>query len=234
MKSIVKELGEVNFPSFEGEQYYMIPFFKRNGLPKHMSRWQETVDQMLVGVETDDPIYIMIDQGLVKKETSHRRPGVHIDGFWIPDVSNTNSDQGIDVSLVSEELREFYQEQQKIRCHQTHITRLSAHGMPSYPGHTSQPVKRPQKPIQRPKNFEEAIILASNIRGCVAYTGDWHGEIGTGGDCSHIDLSGLDRVELQANKAYVGNVAMLHESVPLDAECYRTLVRLNVPGFELQ
>ena len=55
----------VTFPEFTGERVYMQKFFKRTGLPSNLSRWQVTVDKMLQGVETDNAIYIMIDQGIV-------------------------------------------------------------------------------------------------------------------------------------------------------------------------
>ena len=81
--SRVVEIGKVEFPAFLGERVYMREFRLETGLPTDLKRWQNTVDQMLVGVDTDEPIYLMIDQGVVKANTSHRRPGAHIDGYWI-------------------------------------------------------------------------------------------------------------------------------------------------------
>ena len=84
--SYVEQRGKVNFPEFTGERVYMKEFYKEKGLPSELSRWQNTVDSMLEGVETDGPIYLMIDQGVVKGGTSHRRSGLHVDGYWIPGV----------------------------------------------------------------------------------------------------------------------------------------------------
>lgn len=81
--SRVVEMGRVEFPEFLGERIYMREFRLETGLPADLKRWQPTVDQMLVGVDTDEPIYLMVDQGMVKANTSHRRPGAHIDGYWI-------------------------------------------------------------------------------------------------------------------------------------------------------
>lgn len=78
----------------------------------------------------------------------------------------------------------------------------------------------------------EGIILASSVAGCDALLGEYEGEIGEGGDCSRLDLSALERVRLEAGRAYAGNVTMVHESVPIPFNCKRTLVRLNVPGWE--
>lgn len=76
----------------------------------------------------------------------------------------------------------------------------------------------------------EAIVLASDVIGCIAYVGDVTGIPMEGGDCSHLELSGLRKVILEPNVAYIGNVFMIHESVPVSEDCQRTLVRLNLPG----
>ena len=85
--SYVEQRGKVNFPEFTAERVYMKEFYKEKGLPSELSRWQNTVDSMLEGVETDGPIYLMIDQGVVKGGTSHRRGGLHVDGYWNPRIS---------------------------------------------------------------------------------------------------------------------------------------------------
>ena len=85
--SYVEQRGKVNFPEFTGERVYMKEFYKEKGLPSELSRWQNTVDSMLEGVETDGPIYLMIDQGVVKGGTSQRRGGLHVDGYWNPRIS---------------------------------------------------------------------------------------------------------------------------------------------------
>lgn len=82
-QSRVVEIGKVEFPAFLAERVYMQEFRLETGLPAHLKRWQPTVDQMLIGVDTDEPMYLMVDQGIVKANTSHRRPGAHIDGYWI-------------------------------------------------------------------------------------------------------------------------------------------------------
>ena len=85
--SYVEQRGKVNFPEFTGERVYMKEFYKEKGLPSELSRWQNTVDSMLEGVETDGPIYLMIDQGVVKGGTSQRRGGLPVDGSWHPRIS---------------------------------------------------------------------------------------------------------------------------------------------------
>ena len=82
MLSNVEQRGHVPFPRFTGERVYMLPFLKRNGLPDHLERWQPTVDAMLNGVDTEDTIYLMIDQSVCVPGRPTRRGGVHIDGVW--------------------------------------------------------------------------------------------------------------------------------------------------------
>lgn len=83
MQSIVQERGAVTFPTFTGERVYMREIRKSAPLPFDLARWQPTVDAMLDGVDTDGPIYMMIDQSLVQLGNTQRRPGLHIDGYWI-------------------------------------------------------------------------------------------------------------------------------------------------------
>jgi len=182
MKSELKERGQVTFPEHTGERIYMVPFTKAQGLPKEYARWQPTVDAMLADIHTDGPIYLMVDQGEVSPNKSHRRPRPHIDGNWIPEKN----------------------------CHSTG----SGSG-----GHKTK----------RGSLYDEAVILASDVSASCAYVGEFNGEFGEGGDCSHLDLSGLNRVQLQAGRAYSGNVTMIHESLPVNFTAKRTLVRLNVP-----
>jgi hypothetical protein len=80
--SEVKVGGRVSFPANNSERVYMLPFFQRDGLPLRLSRWQRTVDEMLAGIRTDRPIYLMIDQGIVGGGQTQRRPGLHIEMNW--------------------------------------------------------------------------------------------------------------------------------------------------------
>lgn len=193
--SEVQKLNSVTFPEFTGERVYMEKFYKQDGLPKHLSRWQKTVDQMLDTVDTDQPIFIMIDQGIVKPNTSHRRPGPHIDGYWIEELNSHGSSTG-------------------------------GHRM-----HTSNG-RWDTGPIWNHVDLSdlESIILASDIVGCKAYTGQWEGDIGEGGDVSHLDLKSLSNFLMDSGIAYKGNITFIHESIPLPVESQRTLVRLNLKG----
>lgn len=76
----------------------------------------------------------------------------------------------------------------------------------------------------------ELLILASDVQGCAAYLGRYFiNDVRAGGDCSHMKLRKFKRVMLEPNIAYVCTVTTIHESIPIDHDCKRTLVRINVP-----
>lgn len=192
MWSIAEKRQAVSFPEFLGERVYMREFRKRDGLPSDLKRWQKTVDAMLDGIDVDGPIYLMVDQGIVRSGNTHRRPGLHIDGYWNPGVF--------------------------------------AHGGRP-PGHGHVPTPDRPRHIHAMDWHPEALILASDVSACRAMVGQFEGVPADGGDCSHIDVSGMDEIRFQSGYAYAGNVTMLHESMPIPYDCARTLVRLNVPGW---
>ena len=192
--SRIEQRGPVPFPPFTGERHYMRPFTKRDGLPADLAHWQPTVDAMLDGVDAPGPIYIMIHQKDISPGTSHRRPGLHIDGYWIPSIQAHGGGQHV-----------------------------------AGPGAWDNDNKWKHCNFATP----EALVLASDVAASRAYAGPWQGAPGKGGDCAHIDTAGLLPVVLQAGVAYVGNVTMLHESLPVMQPTRRTLVRLNVPGWSI-
>jgi hypothetical protein len=86
MDSWIVGTGLVEFPKFKGERHYMIPFTMEKGLPAELRHWQPTVDGMLKGIRTNAEMYLMVDQMEVAAGTPHRRPGVHVDGYWNPAI----------------------------------------------------------------------------------------------------------------------------------------------------
>lgn len=82
MLSRMYNIGAVAFPEFTGERIYQVPFTKKGGLPSDLRRWQPTVDKLVESVDTDEEMYLMVDQTYVAKGDLHRRGGKHIDGNW--------------------------------------------------------------------------------------------------------------------------------------------------------
>lgn len=76
---------------------------------------------------------------------------------------------------------------------------------------------------------DQHLLLASDVVGCAAYIGEYEDTPKNGGDCSHIDVSGMQRVYMEPNTIWMGDaLTMLHESIPIAYDCFRTVVRLNV------
>jgi len=256
MQSIVQQLGTVNFPFFNGDRIHMLTIDRDKPLPEVAKRWQQTIDDMLVGIDHDGPVYLMVDQKEVKANQLHRRGGLHIDGFWVPGTMITGGRYPEQYSTMlaghvtggggshrtggdgpgrhstgdvgRHHTNDLYEEvmgrvhrKQKINERLKHIPKKpeqNAGGQ--HDTHRTNSIDWPN----------ETIILASNIPACRALVGDWGGIIGEGGDVSHLDLSHMREIQLQAGIAYAGNVTFVHESLPVLHDCQRTVVRLNVPG----
>lgn len=234
-QSVIETRGFVTFPEFMAEKVYMREFYKKDGLPEDLCRWQETVDAMLDGVETDGPIYLMIDEGIVQPGFTHRRKGLHIDGYWNPGLSAHGNGHGGGGSHKGNIDPSFFRHGPSPKVGHRPVER--GHGGRrhlSFQGHSYGHWGIPTKPKQWAEScFEEpeAIILASTLSAARGYSGVFEGPIGEGGDCSEIDLRGLTVVPMDSDRVYACNVTGLHESLPVSYECKRQLVRLNVPGW---
>lgn len=215
--SSVENVGLVTFPKFKPERIYMQKFFKNSGLPKKYSHWQDTIDQMIATVDTDQPMYLMVDSGMVKANNTHRRSGLHIDGYWIdtedmqcwgntPPRWNPKHDNEI------------------LSCH-----------APTPPHHWSKPTYDGKKPNWNEAELKhpEALILASSYTSSRGFVGQWDGFIGDGGACDTVDTSNMKEVILKKNNVYISNVGFLHESLPVQEDVERTLIRISVKNWEL-
>lgn len=208
--STVQQRGRVMFPEFTGERIYMRGFTKAGGLPPDLRRWQDTVDAMLDGVDANGPIFLMVDQARVKAASIHRRPGLHVDGYWQPALKahggGGGGEHGGHHRAVPVPLGQNVPDGDHLhRKHEQHF----------HSGHDA-----------------EGLILASNVLGCVAYAGLFDGQPGDGGDCAHIDVSALLRVDMEPGRVWAGHTLhMLHEAIPVRCDCLRTVVRLNVRGW---
>ena len=160
---------------------------------------------MLDKVNTDNPIFLMVDSSIVKANTSHRREGRHIDGYWIECDSNGRWDS----------------KSKKLGFHGGrggHRAYLNSDN----PDWSNTTLKEP-----------ESIILASSYTSSRGYIGEWDGVIGDGGSCVDIDVSHMDEITLEKNNVYIGNVGFIHESLPVHQDVERTLIRLNVKDWEM-
>lgn len=198
--------GNVTFPDYTGERVYMAPFFKTESLPASLSRWQSVVDRMVEGLDFTGPAYLMVDQGYVKYGKTQRRSGLHVDGNWVAGSGSHKHPAEEDPSGR--------------HIHPPKEIPPGVHRHPETPKH------RHAHGYYQP----EALLLASNVAACRAMLGRFEGIPKEDGDCSHFDVSHGEEVLLEAGRVYRGNVTMLHESLPVQESCFRTLVRINIPG----
>lgn len=216
--STVQQRGCVTFPEFTGERIYMREFTKAGGLPTDLRRWQNTVDAMLDGVETSGPIFLMVDQAPVKVATTHRRPGLHVDGYWHPALHAHGGSRGGHAGRPASPIG-------------GHRHNSGGHRGAPAPAEDGHSYRKPGGHFHSADD-DEALILASNVLGCAAYAGRFDGQPGAGGDCAHIDASGLLRVDMEPGRVWAGHTLhMLHEALPVRHDCLRTVVRLNVQGW---
>lgn len=203
-QSILEQRGVVTFPEFVGTRVYMLAM-QDGKVPAGMEVWQHTVDQMLDGIPA--PLaYLMIDQKVLQPGETHRRPGLHMDGYW---------DAGC-------------------RGHDSRPPEhrgISAHGGTAPAGPQHRPSPRHTGWETCDFSTPEATLLASSYGASRALTGEWEGKPGQGGDCSHIDTDGMGHWYLKPGACWAGNVAMLHASLPVSQSVARTLVRITVPGW---
>lgn len=84
-ESFIREGQKVTFPRWQGDRHYMLPFTTASGLPKSAERFQDIVDQMMLSVcvSRSQVCHLMVDEKYVAPGDCHRRPGLHVDGYWI-------------------------------------------------------------------------------------------------------------------------------------------------------
>lgn len=198
--SVCQRRGRVVFPAFTGERIYMHAFTARRGLPPNLHHWQKTVDAMLDGIEAPGRVWLMVDQGIVQAGTTHRRPGLHVDGTWFD--SKPMWDDYVQLTKLSE---------------------LGHRSEPPLPRHKNH-IGSSQK------FYSQLLVMASDVYGCCGYEGEYTLPVNfVGGDRKNIDTSAMDRIEFEAHSVYMGNAMdMLHESLVIPHHCRRTMVRLNV------
>jgi len=76
-------------------------------------------------------------------------------------------------------------------------------------------------------NPDGGMLIVSDYAGCKGWNGAFNGEPGIGGDCRHIELD--KGFILEPNTVYYGSSQFIHESLPLEKEVYRTMIRITLP-----
>ena len=74
------------------------------------------------------------------------------------------------------------------------------------------------------------MLIVSSYEACKGWNGDYEGQPNQGGDCSHLDLSKMESFILKKNNLYWGNSTFIHESLPLEEDVKRQLIRITLPS----
>jgi hypothetical protein len=93
MKSTIEILDEIKLPEFSGIRILMMPIHLHdidNSVPLFLEKWKPILKR-LVEMSTckNGTAYLTIDEKAVQKGQTHRRPGLHVDGW--KDDSNAGS-----------------------------------------------------------------------------------------------------------------------------------------------
>lgn len=76
----------------------------------------------------------------------------------------------------------------------------------------------------------QKLILASDVAACQAYEGNYEEmSIKKGGDATNLNIRDFKAILFEPRIAYEGDAfSLLHESLPMPFDAYRTVIRLNV------
>jgi hypothetical protein len=84
-ESSIKLSGEITFPEFSGIRILQMPFILGDieSIPDFLFHWKNTFLQLFDISHIKNGIaYITIDEKIVKKDETHRRKGLHVDGVF--------------------------------------------------------------------------------------------------------------------------------------------------------
>lgn len=74
------------------------------------------------------------------------------------------------------------------------------------------------------------MLLASSVEGCKAWNQSINGEPGYDGDCEHLSEELNEGTLFQRNKIYWLDGLCIHESLPMEKDTQRQLIRLSMPS----
>jgi hypothetical protein len=76
------------------------------------------------------------------------------------------------------------------------------------------------------------MVLMSNVLGCVGWAGDFEGEPGRDGDCTHLapQCFAKPAVFFEPLRAYWCGPLAVHQAVPVQRDCRRQFVRVSMPS----
>lgn len=222
------KLGNIVLPGFSGIRILMMPFWLEDvagTLPDFLSGWERSIQELVDLAPCQSGVaYLTIDEAVVQAGTTHRRPGLHVDG-WRDDSEGLECSGG-GWGSPSGSSGGFW-------------------GGPEYPIAEDPPAAKfpppsdpkPPRPPRRRENIVREIDLSgwltiSSIVGCRAWNQAFTGEPRKFGDCEHLrsQFAEENAIVLEPGTAYHLNSLAVHESLPQRETAARQFVRLSMPS----
>ncbi len=85
IESKIEDFGTIALPKYTGTRVMMMPFLMeepRKSIPDTLEHWRDTIEHICQRSAVKKGVgYLTIDEALVRKGETHRRPGLHVDGM---------------------------------------------------------------------------------------------------------------------------------------------------------
>jgi hypothetical protein len=203
--SKVKELvSEVVLPEFRGLKILMMPIVFGDDATVPDKDCIPMLNAMRIAMPQHEGkvVYLTVDQNLVEAGKTHRRPGLHVDGYPHTEVD-----------------KRFFG-LSGIWAGVSHGGTWGGGG--GWGGGNKNLYWWDGT----------GLLTISSVEGCKVWHQEFKGEPKVEGDCEHLreQCREENAVTLKANVLYWMNPACVHESLPMNVETRRTFVRLSLPS----
>lgn len=244
LRSNFQHIGPVDFPEWQGRQLHMHPLYTFNPvMPTGYEDYLIMVRNLLLrAAHSGGRVYLTVDEKIIMPGQSQRRPGAHVDGTWIPDLSLMPRvifpKKKPERILPSQPPRNRLPKNKRVPREEEDDDEpmpmvVDIHRMPS--GH-GQPARRRAPPSSGGHSHgshslgayvkPQDIIVAASVAGCRVYPGTFHGDPRSNGDLEHIRPQLGEGLIAEGGEAYILNPDCVHESLVFTVPTKRSFMRL--------
>ncbi len=217
------KLEPVEFPSFTGTRVLMMPVVLGNldSIPESLDHYKPMLEKLFSVQPHDGEIgYLTIDEKHVAAGSTHRRRGLHMDGFQ-PDSMVASGVWGGGSGV-------WGGGRIKDRPDPKPARRVI---LPDEKPRTNPP-SGPSSAAAFDSPYGTGMMLVSSPAGCNAWRQWFSGTPGDQGECEHMRDQCLEtcRISLEPGVAYWLDPYCVHESVEQLVDIDRQLLRLSLPS----
>ena len=209
--SVASRIGRVLLPEFTGKRIMMMPFLIEDLTTLSLSQvggWRDTVQEILKGSTVRGIGYLTVDETIVEKETTHRRPGLHVDGYKLSSYGGSVSYGGGSNPYVS------------------------PYAAPAPYAAPSQYVPAPYGAVSAYAGSlpNSGMYLVASNNGTRAFIQNFKGSPGHEGDCEHLRKQCKTPTVFADHEAWWCSGLLVHEGVPATASGPRQFLRISMPS----